>query len=184
MRQIAEEERAGIGLGPLAPLDPYELAAEHGIPVYPIDELPDEHCSKEAVEHFLTKRTKKWSAALVPLGTARLILENPAHDLERRRSSLAHEISHHLLEHEFDSVLLTDDGSCAFNEQKEKEAKYLSGQLLIPDKAAQRAAFAGHDNEKVAAVYGVSPAFAQMRMYGARVIAERALAKQAGQRRS
>ena len=52
MKDVAEEERRGLGLSPLDPLDPYALAREHGIPVYPIDELSDGVCSPEAVRHF------------------------------------------------------------------------------------------------------------------------------------
>ena len=179
MKEVAAEERNGLGLGPLDPLDPYALAREHGIPVYPIDELPDEHCSKDAVTHFTITRPKVWSAALVPAGSARLILENTGHSLVRRCSSVAHEISHHLLEHEFGDILLTDDGCRKINSKNENDANFLAGELLIPYQAALKAAFAGKPNEEIAATYGVSPQFAQMRMKGARVHAQRALAKQA-----
>lgn len=179
MKQVAAEERGWLRLGPMGLLDPYVLAREHGIPVYPIDELPDEWCSQEAVVHFTTSRSRVWSAALVPVGTSRLILENTGHSTVRRRSSLAHELSHHLLEHEFEDVLLSDDGCRKVDTRKEGEANFLAGELLIPYPAALKAAFAEKTNDEVAAIYGVSPQFAQMRMKGARVHAQRALAKQA-----
>jgi hypothetical protein len=179
MKEVAAEERSGLGLGPLDPLDPYALAQEHGIPVYPLDELPDEHCSNDAVAHFTVTRPKVWSAALVPVGTVRFILENTGHTLARRCSSLAHEMSHHLLEHEFDDILLTDDGCRKINGRNEDEANFLAGELLIPYQAALKVAFAGKTNDEVAAIYGVSAQFAQMRMKGARVHAQRALIKQA-----
>jgi Zn-dependent peptidase ImmA (M78 family) len=147
--------------------------------VYPIDELPDEHCSQEAVTHFMLNRPKVWSAALVPLGIVRIILENTGHAPVRRRSSVAHELSHHFLEHEFHDVLLTDDGCRRFDKKQEKDANYLAGELLVPYQAALKAAFAEKTNEEIAAVYGVSTQFAQMCMKGARVHAQRALAKQA-----
>ena len=56
MKEVAAEERGWLGLGLMDRLDPYLLAREHGIPVYPIDELPDEHCSQEAVAHFTATR--------------------------------------------------------------------------------------------------------------------------------
>lgn len=179
MRTVAEEERAVLGLSPLQPLDPYRLAEEHGIPVYPLDELADSPKARAAVEHFTSVRSKVWSAALIPLGSSRLIIENTAHEVPRRRASLAHEMGHHLLEHEFAEMLLTEDGCRSFDRAREKEADYLSAQLLIPDAAAKRAAFAQKNNAQVAAAYGVSEQFAQMRMSGARVMAQRALAKQA-----
>jgi Zn-dependent peptidase ImmA (M78 family) len=183
MKEVAAEERGWLGLGPVDALDPYALAREHGIPVYPIDELPDEHCSHDAVTHFTVSRPKVWSAALVPIGSGRLVLVNTGHALARRCSSLAHELSHHFLEHEFSDVLLTDDGCRRFDEKKEKEANFLAGELLIPYQAALKAAFAEKTNDEVAAMYGVSTQFAQMCMKGARVHAQRALAKQAGSRR-
>jgi hypothetical protein len=179
MSALATGERAGLNLGPFAPLDPYDLAAEHGIPVYGINDLVENGCTSEAIEHFTRRRVGKWSAALVPRGTGRFIIENTAHNPQRRRSSIAHELSHQLLEHEFDTVLLADDGSCRFDKNKEGQARFLSGQLLIPDKAAIRAGFRGATNDQIAAHYGVSPEFAQWRMSGARVIADRAARKQA-----
>jgi hypothetical protein len=179
MRTVAEEERADLGLSLLEPLDPYRLADEHGIPVYPLDELADSPRTQAAIQHFTTVRSKMWSAALIPVGNSRIIIENTAHPLVRRRASVAHELGHHLLEHEFAEMQLTDDGCRRFDPTRENEAKFLSGQLLISDAAAKRAAFDEKNNAQVAAAYGVSEQFAQMRMSGARVMAQRALAKQA-----
>jgi hypothetical protein len=179
MKEVAAEERGWLGLGLMDRLDPYLLAREHGIPVYPIDELPDQHCSQEAVAHFTASRRSVWSAALVPVGAGRLILENTGHSVARRCASMAHELSHHFLEHEFDDVLLSDDGCRKVDKKKEKEADFLAGELLIPYQAALKAAFAEKTNEEVAAMFGVSAQFAQMCMKGARVHAQRALAKQA-----
>jgi IrrE N-terminal-like domain len=179
MKEVAAEERGWLGLGLMDRLDPYVLACEHGIPVYPIDELPDQHCSQEAVAHFTVSRSSVWSAALVPVGAGRLILENTGHSLTRRCASMAHELSHHFLEHEFDDVLLSDDGCRKVDKKKEKEANFLAGELLIPYQAALKAAFAEKANEEIATMFGVSTQFAQMCMKGARVHAQRALAKQA-----
>jgi hypothetical protein len=178
MRALAEEERAELGVGRYQPLDPYALASHHGIPVYPIDELVDGARCEQAVHHFSVTRQHAWSAALVPVGRRRLIIENTTHPLARRRSSIAHELGHYLLEHEFDTVLLTEDGCRRYDKEKEKQATFLSGELLIPWKAAQRAAFDDKTNEQVALAFDVSTQFAQMRMSGARVYARNALAKQ------
>lgn len=182
MKDVAAEERDLLGLGPLDPLDPYALASEHGIPVYPINELPDGVCSQEAVRHFTVNRPKVWSAALIPAGPGRIILENTAHARCRRCSSLAHELGHHFLEHPFDNVLLTDENGCLFNKTREKEANFLAAELLVPYQAALKAAFAEKTNDEIAATYGVSAQFAQMRMAGARKHAAHALARQARSR--
>lgn len=184
MKEVAAEERNWLGLGPLDALDPYILAREHGIPVYPIDQLSDGTGPEEAVRHFMQNRRSVWSAALVPIGSARIILENTAHAPCRRCSSLAHELSHHFLEHPFDNILLADEHGCAFDKAREKEAAFLAAELLVPYQAALKAAFAEKSNDEVAAIYGVSTQFAQMRMAGARKHAARALAKQARHGRS
>ncbi|GAA3251128.1 hypothetical protein GCM10017691_63660 [Pseudonocardia petroleophila] len=180
MREVAAEERSEQGVTPRERLDPYTLAVTHGIDIYAIDELPGEHCSHFAVEHFTSVRQAAWSAALVPIGSARIILENVSHDPRRRRSSIAHELGHFLLEHDFHDVLLTDDGCRQFSSAHEKQAKYFSGELLLPEKAARWAAFRGWTNDLVAEHFDVSIEFAQWRMSGARVYARRALERQEG----
>ncbi|TQM84506.1 uncharacterized protein DUF955 [Saccharothrix saharensis] len=178
MREVAQEERTALDVPSNGPLDPYRLAAEHGIPVYPINELTDAGCSEAAIRHFTEISPSVWSAALLPVGRRRIIVENPAHTLARRRASIAHELGHHLLEHVFDELLITDDGCRRFDPTQEKEAKFISAELLIPGKAALRAAFAEKTNAQVAGEFGVSEQFAQMCMAGPRIVARRALAKQ------
>jgi hypothetical protein len=179
MIEVAHEERADLGLGPFDRLDPFALADHHGIPVYRLDELGDDAGAAAAVEHFSTAGQSVWSAALIPVGSARIIIENTSHELVRRISSVAHELSHYLLEHAFDEVLLTEDKKCRqFDVTKEKQAKFLSGELLVPQQAARRAAFLGRTNDQVAERFGVSPQFAQMQMAGARTFARNALRRQ------
>jgi hypothetical protein len=177
MREVAEEERTGLGLGPYDAFDPYALCAEHGIPVYPIDDLPG--VSQEAVKHFTRNKTGAWSAALIPAGTARMIVENPAHHLHRRRANIAHELGHHLLEHPFAGVLLSESHADSFAANHEKQATFMAGELLIPLAAANKAAFADWSNEQVSAHFGVSRQFAQMRMSGPHVYVRRSRARQA-----
>lgn len=180
MREVAQEERSGLGLGPLDAFDPYALCQEHGIPVYSMTGLADDLTSKAAIEHFAGGRASAWSAALVPYGTARIIIENDAHALVRRRSNIAHELGHHLLEHEFEEVVLGEDHTRQFSAEQEKQATFMAGELLIPLTAAERMAFDNRDNDYVAQRYGVSTQFAQMQMKGQRVRAKRAGAKFAG----
>ena len=180
LEELAHEVRGELDLDWNDPLDPYQLALEYGIPVYPIDSLPEFGCSERAIRHFVENRPKAWSAALVPVGTSRLIIENTAHAPVRRRSNTTHEMSHVLLEHDFADLLLTDDGCRRYDPAKERQATELAGELLIPTKAAINAAFAKKTNSEVASHFDVSIAFAQMRMAGARKIAERAIRKRTG----
>lgn len=180
MREVAEEERAGIDLGPYDTFDPYALCVEHGIPVYSIGDLPG--ASREAVDHFTRIRTGNWSAAIIPAGTARIIVENPAHHPHRRRANIAHELGHLLLEHPFAEVHLSDSHAGSFAANHEKQATFMAGELLIPQTAAKRAAFADWTNEQISARYGVSTQFAQMQMSGPRVYARRSRARQDSRR--
>lgn len=177
MREVAQDERADLGLNPLDPLDPYDLAEAHGIPVYRLADCVDHGLPPEVFGHFAEQHTGSWSAMLVPLGSARIIVENEKHASVRRRSNIAHELGHHLLEHQFDQVVLGEDHKRVFDEQQEKQAMYMAGELLIPLKAAARMAFDGWSNARVAARYGVSEQFAQMQMKGQRVRAKRAADK-------
>jgi hypothetical protein len=184
MIEVACEERVDMGLGPCDPLNPYDLARQHLIPIYPIDELGTSPLSVRAVERLTTTGKNLWSAALIPLGPVRIIIENTAHSRERRVSSVAHEMAHHLLEHPFDETLLNMEKQCRnFDKVKEDQAKFLSGELLIPRKAARRAAFDDWTNDIVAARFGVSTQFAQMQMAGARKYAKFARDKQERARR-
>lgn len=183
MVELAAEERRELGLDIMDLLDPYELAERHGIPVYAISELEASGCAPETVRHFLVARKKAWSAAIIPVGSARIVIENDAHEFVRRRSSLAHEMSHHLLEHAFPDTLLTEDHDRAFSPKVEKEALFLAGELLVPEKACVKLAFNGADNLAVGTRFEVSTQFSQMRMKGPRVLAANALKKQARGRR-
>ncbi|OII18435.1 ImmA/IrrE family metallo-endopeptidase [Curtobacterium sp. MCBA15_013] len=171
MREIADDERLALGLRPREPLNPYALCEAHGIRVYPLSSFD---AAPDAVLHYSTTRASAWSAALIPVGTARFIVENDSHAPVRRRSSIAHELGHHLLEHPFDDVLLGEDHQRQFDKKQEDEARFISGELLVPLKAAERAAFDGWDNARVARTYGVSEQFAQMQLKGQRVRAQRA----------
>ncbi|MGH3811611.1 MAG: RHS repeat-associated core domain-containing protein [Pseudonocardiaceae bacterium] len=82
MREVAHEERAALDLGARDPFDPHALAQAHGIPVYTLTGLEAFGASVAALAHFTVHSTSAWSAALVPLGSARVILENESHAID------------------------------------------------------------------------------------------------------
>ncbi|WP_344948279.1 ImmA/IrrE family metallo-endopeptidase [Sphaerisporangium flaviroseum] len=174
MREVVLEERGELGLGAIDPFDPYALADAHGILAFKLGDLLAGGMSQKAFGHFTMDNSAAWSAALVPLGSARVIVENESHARVRRRSNIAHELGHFLLEHPFDNVILGEDHKRQFDEKQEKEADFMAGELLIPLAATSRMAFDGWDNARVAAAYDVSPQFAQKQMYGQRVRAQHA----------
>ena len=177
MREVAQEEREALSLGPTDQFDPYKLAEAHGIPVYALSELQRWNLSSDAHSHFFGNNSGTWSAALIPMGRSRVIVEHDGHADVRRRASIAHELGHHLLEHTFDASLVGENHERLFDKSKEKQAMFMAGELLVPDAAARKAAYAKWSNAQVAFAYGVSEQFAQMQMKGARVIAQRAAKK-------
>lgn len=177
MKQEASEIRRGLGLRDDQPIDPYALAEDWGLPVYNLTTLSAD--SPAAASHFSTHGSKQWSAALVPCGRQRLIVENDSHQVERRRSSICHEMGHHIMEHPFDLSLSTEKGCDGMKKVLEDSASFMAGQLLIPEAAARRAAFDDWTNQQVAAQWHVSAQMAQKCMYGMRVLVENVRRKQA-----
>jgi hypothetical protein len=179
-KRLALEVRAEIGLGPLDRLDPRALADEYGIPIYTVSSLASA-CDPAVGNWMAGPGQGVFSAALVPCGTARFIVDNDLHSLTRRMSSIAHEMAHILCEHRFTDVLVTADGCRAASREDEAQADWLGGELLIPYVAALAAARAGWDDQQVADAYGVSPRRAAMRMNasGARMIVHRQRAARA-----
>jgi hypothetical protein len=181
MREVVAEERSALGFSPTDKFDPYLLAEEYGIPVYTITDLCTWGVGEEAHVHFTGANSGKWSAALIPLGHGRVIVEHDGHAQVRRRASIAHELGHLLLEHEFAASLIGGDHERLFDKAKEKQANFMAGELLIPEVAARKAAFANWTNDEVAVVYGVSMQFAQMQMKGVRIFAQRTARKYGNQ---
>ncbi|WP_199430848.1 ImmA/IrrE family metallo-endopeptidase [Qaidamihabitans albus] len=171
-RRLALEVRDELGIGVFTPLDPYALAELYGIEVH---DLRDPSLPTEAVRHFTGERPDSFSAALVAVGTGSVIIENHVHDPARRRSTIAHEMAHVLLEHEF-GLLFTDDHGCRTSSATvEHEAAELSGELLIPCQAARMAAFRRWTDVSVARYFRVSERMARWRMNatGSRTVVRR-----------
>ena len=162
-KRLAVEVRAELGLDPFERLDPRHLAAEYGIPIYTVGALATA-CEPAVADWVNGPGQGVFSAALVPVGTGRFIIDNDLHAPTRRASSIAHEMAHVLCEHHFTEALITADGCRAASREDEAQADWLGGELLIPESAAVRAARADWTDQEVADAYGVSPQRAAMRM--------------------
>lgn len=172
-KELALEVREELGIEVLAPLDPYALAELYGIEVF---DLTHPALPPESVRHLTEVRPHVFSAALVPLDpSGAIIIENHVHPPRRRRSTMAHEMAHVLLEHPFGPLLADEHGCRSAVREIEDEATELSGELLIPADAARLAAFKGWSDQSVANHFRVSVPMAQWRMNvtGARRIARR-----------
>ncbi len=178
-KRLALEVRAEIGVDPLDRLNPRDLAAEYGIPVYTVTELA---ATRAPVGEWIAGTgLSVFSAALVPVDTGMLIIDNDLHSSARRASSIAHEMAHVLCEHRFTEALITAEGCRAASREDEAQADWLGGELLITYTAAVAAARNGWEDQQVADAYGVSAARAAMRMNasGARLLVQRQRAARA-----
>lgn len=174
-KRLAGEVRTELGLGQMDALDPWELAKLYGVPVLPLSSLSLSHA---AHHHFQNVRPDAFSGALLPHRNGAVIVENDAHSLARRRSTMGHEMAHVIGEHAFGTSLVNERGCRTADRVQEDEAAEISGELLIPFEAARRLARQKATDEEVALRFGVSPEMARWRMNatGARKIAQRAAA--------
>ncbi|GAA4664120.1 MULTISPECIES: ImmA/IrrE family metallo-endopeptidase [Amycolatopsis] len=170
-RAITLEVRQELGIGLLDPLDPYELAKLYGVETF---DLTNPVLPPESVRYLTEVRPHVFSAALVPLQPSGVvIIENHVQPWRRRRSTMAHEMAHVLLEHPFGPMLADENGCRSAVRWLEEEAAELSGELLVPTDAARIAAFRGWSDHSVANRFQVSTAMARWRMNvtGARRVA-------------
>lgn len=171
-KSLAVELRAEIGLTPFQPFDPWALADLYGVRVYPLSDID---CTETSRDHFSITWVTVFSGALIPDPDGLLVVENSAHALVRRRSTLSHEMSHVTLEHSFASTIIDARGCRLADREQEDEAAELSGELLIPFQAARWSANRGLSDQAVADKFEVSVDVARWRMNstGARKIAAR-----------
>lgn len=174
LKRLAVEVRAEIGLGPRDVFNPWLLAETYGIDVYRLSEVD---CSDEALQHFCGAGASAFSGALIPLGTGAVILENDSHEIQRRRSTLGHELAHLLRNHPFGQGIVNEGGCRVANPELEAEAAELGGELLLPFEAAKALARKQTTDEQAAAEFQVSIDIARWRLNhtGAREIARRGL---------
>jgi Zn-dependent peptidase ImmA (M78 family) len=131
--RISLRLRTDMNLKPLDPVDPISVANRRWLKVISLDEL----CEEIPVEtsHLLTTDPSAFSAFTLPTETGNVIVYNSVHSPGRTASSICHEIAHNILGHQ-PGRILNGDGCRNFDRQMEAEADWLSGIILIPDKAA------------------------------------------------
>jgi|BarGraNGADG00212_1021973.scaffolds.fasta_scaffold30318_3 Zn-dependent peptidase ImmA (M78 family) len=165
--RLSVEEREGLGLKAWAPLDPLVLADEHGVPVVTFVELSAHTTRSTTIAHLVFGAgSDAVSAFTVCQGSRRLIAVNPNHSLARQASSIAHELSHILLEHDPDQTLL-DEGMLtgrAWTPEMEAEASWCGGVLLLPRPAAVVFARNPSQRDQLQARYGVSQEMIEWRL--------------------
>ncbi|WP_063054739.1 ImmA/IrrE family metallo-endopeptidase [Nocardia salmonicida] len=177
LARLAAEVRLELGLRGHQPFDPFAWAEAYGVPFVSLDAVA---MSEAARQRFTADTPDIWSAALLRDGTGHVVIYNSAHNAERVRSNLAHEVAHLVAEHTISAAWITEPNACGgTGREQEIEAAELAGALLIPVEQARRSAMYGHDPAAVAARFKVSVEMAtwRMRMSGGERIAARSRAK-------
>jgi len=143
-----------MGVGSGDRMDCTALAAHLAIEVVPITALIGAGATAEDVNCMVSDEMG-FSAMTVYRGTKCEIFYNPFHAETRTANSLAHEISHVVLEHEPGPVL-TPKGTRDWKQTQEDEADWLAGALLVPREGALRWLAGGGTMTDGASHYGVS----------------------------
>ena len=128
--EIAKRVRAELGMGVAQSVAPEVLAELLGIEIRAGDELiPRERFIelKQIQDDAFSACTFRPSADRV------IVVYNPLSAESRRRSDLAHELAHVLLDHELSRIeTLGDVTFLSCDATQEEEAVWLSGCLLLP----------------------------------------------------
>ena len=152
--RLAVSVRQELGMEVTDRFDGLALADDLGVPVVSLPQMVEFGASRASVVE-LSRAGTAFSALTVCLGTARLIVYNPSHPLGRRANSLAHELSHILLEHPPAPAL--DEGGCRYWDGVcEAEADWLAGCLLVPREGALLLLLRSRSFASSAAHFGVS----------------------------
>lgn len=126
--------REELGIKTNEALDCFELANYFNIPSVPVDSLGEFGFSTEQIELVCyANGNQQFSAITISIQEGYLIIYNQTHSLARTNSSLAHEISHIICEHDFSSLSNLKKISREFDQDKEDEANWLAGCLLLPE---------------------------------------------------
>jgi hypothetical protein len=160
LKRLALSVRSEAGFTPQEPIDPRAIATLYGFQVMSLSESGLDAPTLSIAQSSLSDR---WSGALVGDGRIAVIIENDFHPRGRRNATVAHEVSHILLEHPLTTRIL-DERRCGASRTLEVEADELAGELLLPRDAVVRAVLRRAAVWQIAEEFGVSEAFATWRI--------------------
>lgn len=155
--RTAIDYRQTLGVPPTAALDPRQLADHLGVRVAVPEEIPT--LSDAARRQLVEVDPGSWSAVTIARGSDRLVVLNSGNSEARQRSSLAHELSHLILNHTTDRTRLTREGLLfrgTFDKEQEEEADWLGGCLLVPREGLLKARLRTPEASALATMFGVS----------------------------
>lgn len=151
---ISAELRGELNLTLHDHLDCTKLAEHLCIPVDPVTILLEWGARLDAMD-CLIAADGDFSAMTQYRGSRCRIFYNPSHSKARTANSLAHELSHVILEHE-PSPAIAEDGTRNFDADQEDEAEWQAGALLVPREGALHWLASGGSMTAGAQHFGVS----------------------------
>ena len=160
--RIAKRVRTELGMSAVQSVAPKVLANLLGIEVRAGDQL----IPRERFDELEKLQPGSFSACtLRPSPDRVVVVYNPLSSKSRRRSDLAHELAHILLDHELSRLeRLGDVTFFSCDAIQEEEAAWLSGCLLLPRALLLAEVRRGASPGKIAKKYGVSERMAQYRL--------------------
>ncbi len=156
--------RRSLDLDRNSPLDPRLLAQHLNVKIWKTADVPG--LEPAVLDHLTKTDPDSWSAVTLRLPEANLIIVNETHVLGRQNNSLAHELSHIILEHEPAQVFVNADGLMMmthYNKIHEEEADCLAGTLLVPREALMQLLDQGFDDAELSKYFIVTMDLIKMR---------------------
>lgn len=158
--RTAQRLRADAGVGRVARLDLRSVAKNLDVRIVPADEL----VPIESLQEIERIQAYAFSACTFEINGLHVIVYNPLRTRPRRRSDIAHELAHIILEHDLAEIQYLDGvpfRTC--RPDQEEQATALGGTLLLPRAALFEEARRGANVDQVAKKFGVTKQMAQFR---------------------
>lgn len=151
----AIEVRKRLGLASYEPLPPKQLAAELGVTLWSLNDVPG--LPLATAQYLSSSVGDEWSAVTVESGSRRIIVINERHSVARQSSDLMHELAHIIRGHKAAQLYISDDYALReYDETQEAEADWFAGTLLLPRTALSRCKFKGLSSVQVMELFEVS----------------------------
>lgn len=160
--RIAQSVRSELGMGTAQMVTPEDLADTLGVEVRSGDEL----ISRKRFEELEQIQGGAFSACTFRPSNGRVVVVyNPISSPTRKRSDLAHELAHILLDHDLSRIEKLGDITFVTGDvTQEEEAAWLAGCLLLPRDLLLREVRRGSSAIDIARKCGVSESLARYRV--------------------
>lgn len=149
--------RRELDLGPLAPIDPFRVAAFLGVDVRTPREIPD--LPPDVIDPLLEGDPFGWSAVSLAINGGGLLIYNPRKSKGRRASDIMHELAHFLLDHKPTTIIMSEELDLAirsFDKKQEDEANWLGWAVLLPRDALVACLRRRMNIQAIAEEYGIT----------------------------